>query len=230
MHHQAIRHTLTIFALVLPLMAQRAFAGDSGALPPAAANAMAQDVSPQAIAEYRRKLREYQQARSAFEAEAGAYWSAITEKRRGRNAKRREHQSITLDDYVLTQPPVYTGPKRPVNPLPEPERTAPRAQIYSGGRRSPQGCRRQLPVDAAAARKRPGFQARLRPLRIGCGTDARAGGAGLCIRDRRQRHACVAIGLPRLARDLDRDRLQPAAHHQHASNCSPSRATGSSSS
>jgi hypothetical protein len=121
MHHKAIRHTLTIFALVLPLVAQSAFGRESGALPPAVANAMAQDVSPQAIAEYRRKLREYQQARSAFEAEAGAYWSAIIEKRRGRNAKRREHQSITLDDYVLTQPPVYTGPKRPVDPLPEPE-------------------------------------------------------------------------------------------------------------
>src|SRR6202042_156242 len=46
---------------------------------------------------------------------------AISEKRRGRNAKRRDHQTIALDDYVLTQPPVYTGPKRPVNPAPEPE-------------------------------------------------------------------------------------------------------------
>ena len=45
----------------------------------------------------------------------------VYEKRRGRNAKRRERQSIALDDYVLTQPPVYTGPKRPVNPEPEPE-------------------------------------------------------------------------------------------------------------
>jgi hypothetical protein len=117
MDYRAIRHLLTVFALTAP----RAFALDSPALPPAAANAMAQDVSPQAIAEYRRKLREYQQARSAFEAEAGAYWSAIIEKRRGRNAKRREHQPITLDDYVLTQPPVFSGPKRPINPLPEPE-------------------------------------------------------------------------------------------------------------
>ena len=52
--------------------------------------------------------------------EAGAYWSSIADKRRGRNAKRREHLPIGLDDYVLTQPPVYTGPKRPVNPEPEP--------------------------------------------------------------------------------------------------------------
>ena len=82
---------------------------------------MAQAVSPQAIAEYRRKLERISGSARAFEQEAGAYWSAIAEKRRGRNAKRREHQPIALDDYVLTQPPVYTGPKRPVNPAPEPE-------------------------------------------------------------------------------------------------------------
>jgi hypothetical protein len=95
------------------------------ALPPSTANAMAQAASPQAIAEYRRKLKEYQAARTAFEEEAGAYWASISEKRRGRNAKRRERQTIALDDYVLTQPPVYTGPKRPVDPALEPAEEKP---------------------------------------------------------------------------------------------------------
>src|SRR5712664_3683905 len=63
--------------------------------------------------------------------EAGAYWNSIAEKRRGRNAKRRERQTIALDDYVLTQPPVYTGPRRPVNPSPEPsEPVEPRQRNY----------------------------------------------------------------------------------------------------
>jgi hypothetical protein len=96
-------------------------AGTAAALPASTADAMAQAASPQAIAEYRRKLSEYQEARAAFDAEAGAYWQSIADKRRGRNAKRREHQPIELNDYVLTQPPVYTGPKRPINPAPEPE-------------------------------------------------------------------------------------------------------------
>ena len=181
-------------------------------------NAMAQAASPQAIAEYRRKLQEYQEARAAFEQEAGAYWNAIAEKRRGRNAKRREHQPIALDDYVLTQPPVYTGPKRPVNPAPEPEpeRTAARAQGYSGGRRSVAGRRRAIPVHAAAAHQRNRIQARLCPRRVGGGADARAGGAGLFVRDRRHRQLRRAIGHRawRHARDLHRDRLQPVAHHQ----------------
>jgi hypothetical protein len=108
-------------ALALLLIAPQAAAIDAETLPAATAGAMAQAVSPQAIAEYRRKLKEYLEARTAFEQEASAYWSSIAEKRRGRNARRRENQTIALDDYVLTQPPVYAGPKRPVNPAPEAE-------------------------------------------------------------------------------------------------------------
>src|SRR3954454_6559880 len=107
--------------LALLLTAPQAFAMDATAIPAATADAFAQAALPQAIAEYRRKLREYQEARAAFEQEAGAYWTSISDKRRGRNAKRRERQAIGLDDYVLTHPPVYAGPKRPVNPQPEPE-------------------------------------------------------------------------------------------------------------
>jgi hypothetical protein len=123
MHCHAIRYPRYV-ALVLLLIAPQAAASDAVTPPAATAGAMAQAASPQAIAVYRRRLAEYQQARAAFEQQAGAYWSSIAEKRRGRNAKRREHQAIALDDYVLTQPPLYSGPKRPINPepsAPEPE-------------------------------------------------------------------------------------------------------------
>ena len=40
----------------------------------------------------------------------------VVEKRRVRNAKRRSRQPIELTDYVLIQPPLYTGPRRPVDP------------------------------------------------------------------------------------------------------------------
>jgi hypothetical protein len=98
-----------------------ALAGEAVPLAAGVAEAMAQAASPQAIAEYRRKLAEYQEARAAFDEDAGAYWNAIVEKRRGRNAKRRSGEPITLDDYVLEQPPVYDGPKRPVDPQPQPK-------------------------------------------------------------------------------------------------------------
>jgi hypothetical protein len=88
--------------------------------------AWAQAVSPAAIADYQAKLAQYEAVRSAYDAEAEAYWDAVAAKRRVRNAKRREHRPIELNDYVLTQPPVYSGPPRPVDPRapmqPTPER------------------------------------------------------------------------------------------------------------
>ena len=68
MRPHAIRRYPACLALALLLIAPRAAAMDAGALPAATADAMAQAVSPQAIAEYRRKLKEYQEARAAFEA------------------------------------------------------------------------------------------------------------------------------------------------------------------
>src|SRR6202011_4837267 len=125
MHSHAIRYPGPL-ALALLLIAPQAAARDATALPAATAGAMAQAASPQAIAEYRRKLREYQEARAAFETEASAYWNSISEKRRGRNAKRRDHLAVTLDDYVLTQPPRYSGPSNPVDPAPPEKLEAPR--------------------------------------------------------------------------------------------------------
>src|ERR1044072_872650 len=106
---------LRLAALALLAGASQAVATEMPALPDSVADAMAQatpQVSPQAMAEYRRKLQEWQEAQAPFE----AYWNSIAEKRRGRNAKRRAGQQITLDDYVLTQPPVYAGPPKPGDP------------------------------------------------------------------------------------------------------------------
>jgi len=82
--------------------------------------------APAAIADYEAKLAVYERVRGAYEAQASAYWDAIGEKRRARNTKRHDHLPIGLDDYVLTQPPVYSGPARPIDPRspgqPPPER------------------------------------------------------------------------------------------------------------
>jgi hypothetical protein len=126
MRSQLIRTGLGLAALALLMRGPQVSAMDSTSLPAATADAMAQAVSPQAIAEYRRKLAEYQAVHDPFEQEASAYWSDIADKRRARNAKRRDHRQVDADDYVLTQPPVYTGPKRPVNP--EPEEKKPRVR------------------------------------------------------------------------------------------------------
>lgn len=66
--------------------------------------------------DYQSRLAQYTQARQAYEEEASAYWDEVVDKRRARNAKRRANVAIEANDYVLTQPPVYSGPPRPVDP------------------------------------------------------------------------------------------------------------------
>lgn len=86
-----------------------------------------QAASAEAMAEYRRRLRDYTIAWQGFDTEATAYWNAIADKRRARLAKRRDGQPVSLEDYVLTQPPVYAGPSRPVDPA-APDRPPPAAR------------------------------------------------------------------------------------------------------
>jgi hypothetical protein len=69
-----------------------------------------------AMAEYKKKLAAWHAAYDPYEAIATPYWNSISEKRKLRFAKRRNGQTIVVEDYVLTQPPVYTGPPKPVDP------------------------------------------------------------------------------------------------------------------
>lgn len=91
-----------------------------GLLATATVPAAAQTPSPAAIADYHAKLKRYEQARKTYDIQASAYWDQIADKRRTRNVKRRERATVTLDDYVLSQPPQYTGPPRPVDPFGRP--------------------------------------------------------------------------------------------------------------
>jgi hypothetical protein len=92
--------------------------------------AVAVPASPAAMAQYRRALAEYEEAHAAYAAEADAYWSLITQKRRERAAKRASQEALSLDDYVLTQPPVYAGPPKPVDPSQTPDEKPPSSRPY----------------------------------------------------------------------------------------------------
>jgi hypothetical protein len=94
----------------------------------AGASSFAQSTpKPTSTGDYRTKTEQYALARRAFDEETSGYWKAIAEKRRVRNAKRRNSEAIELDDYVLTQPPVYKGPPRPIDPA-SPDREPPPEQ------------------------------------------------------------------------------------------------------
>jgi hypothetical protein len=95
--------------------------------PPSLAQDLQEKDKPaaRAAAAHRGAIEAYIRARRVFEDEAAAYWQSVLDKRRGRNAKRRNNETIALDDYVLTQPPVYTGPPRPPGYIPPSRDPAP---------------------------------------------------------------------------------------------------------
>ncbi|RTL52228.1 MAG: hypothetical protein EKK40_08345 [Bradyrhizobiaceae bacterium] len=89
----------------------------------------ARPVTAQQMAEYRAKLAVYKAAREQFDSQASSYWASISEKRKARIAKRRAGETIMATDYVLTQPPVYSGPPAPVDPSGVKPPPTPRAPI-----------------------------------------------------------------------------------------------------
>jgi hypothetical protein len=80
-----------------------------------------------AAEQYRNALGAYNRAHESYVAVASAYWHEIAAKRQLRNAKRARGEALSLDDYVLTQPPLYSGPPKPRNPV-QPE--VPSQRVY----------------------------------------------------------------------------------------------------
>jgi len=70
-----------------------------------------------AMAQYRHALDDYNRAWQSYAVVAASYWNSIAEKRKLRNAKRARGEALSIDDYVLAQPPVYRGPPKPTNPI-----------------------------------------------------------------------------------------------------------------
>ena len=122
--YRRFRYLLAASILLAPAALQ-AQPADGRNQPPLAASALAA-----AMAQYRRALAEYMEAQASYAAATGAYWSSIAEKRRLRATKRVNHEPISLDDYVLAQPPVYAGPPRPRNPSKPSEEAPPAPAIY----------------------------------------------------------------------------------------------------
>ncbi len=116
MWFHSICNRVGCFFAVLLLLPFQGFAGESGGNRSIAPVLAAHSSLAAATEEYRRKLEEYTAARQKYEDDTNAYWSSIVEKRRTRNVKRRNNQDVLIDDYVLTQPPVYTGPSKPLDP------------------------------------------------------------------------------------------------------------------
>jgi hypothetical protein len=108
---RGLKHLLAGLLLAGALLGVGSASGQSDPVMGAPGNVAA------AMEQYRRALDAYNAAHDKYVAVSNAYWASITEKRKLRNGKRAAGEAVALDDYVLDQPPVYTGPPKPRNPL-----------------------------------------------------------------------------------------------------------------
>jgi hypothetical protein len=105
--------------ILLSVAAQPSLSADGSNSPPLS-SAQSPDLTA-AMIQYRRALAAYLDARANYDADARVYWNSIADKRRARNGKRANHEALSINDYVLTQPPVYSGPPKPRDPSKPPE-------------------------------------------------------------------------------------------------------------
>ena len=110
--YRCLRYLLAACLVAAPAVFGAGFAAAQADQPAIAAPDIAA-----ALAQYRRALDAYDRARELYAAVANAYWNSVAAKRQLRNAKRARGEELALDDYVLDQPPVYTGPPKPRNPI-----------------------------------------------------------------------------------------------------------------
>jgi hypothetical protein len=114
--------SLSIFYLVAAFLLTPAL------MPGAAlAGAPLQDAIAKLSPEQQATLKAYESARAAYARRVDQYWRQTELKRHKRKAKIAAGKTLTAEDYVKEQPPVYQGPKRPdeiMAQLPKPPKLA----------------------------------------------------------------------------------------------------------
>jgi hypothetical protein len=85
-------------------------------MPPLPEKQFASAQAKRAAEDYRAAYAAWRRQRAQYEAAAAAYWERIGKTRSERRQKLAKGGTLSLDDYVLEQPPVYSGPPAPTPP------------------------------------------------------------------------------------------------------------------
>jgi hypothetical protein len=127
---------LLISTMLLAAMPARA---EQAATPPLPTRLYETEAEQRAVAEYRSRVKTYREAREAHERRVAGYWQDISSKRTARREKAAAGKTVTLADYVLDQPPVYSGPEMPKRPefMPPPPVSPPAVRKPSARRLLP---------------------------------------------------------------------------------------------
>lgn len=114
-------------ALIVTILA---FAGHALASerqsPPLPAKQFQTPEQRRAVASYIAEIEAYRRAFAIHDRKASAYWDAVAAKRIQRRKNRARGRAISLADYILDQPPAYSGPSKPKIPsfIPRPPKPA----------------------------------------------------------------------------------------------------------
>ena len=131
-----------------------------------------------------------------------------------------QQRTVELDDYVLTQPPVYTGPPRPPGYLAAAPRSGQAAAPIPSIADFLKAAAEQYDFVPDRPKTDAEFKQAYAKVARGRGPHQGSGRPHLCLRDRRQRHLRRPGRHRRQpqgrAADLAGDGLQPVAQHQHA--------------
>ncbi|MFM9847716.1 MAG: hypothetical protein ACKVP3_11220 [Hyphomicrobiaceae bacterium] len=85
----------------------------SPATTPGLANRISPELQSRLSESQLRQYQAYLQVRSAFDRQLDDYWDDVEDKREARRRKRSNGQAFARSDYILEQPPKYTGPPVP---------------------------------------------------------------------------------------------------------------------
>lgn len=116
LHRHTTRLGVLAFALALALFAGYAVYATVHNAPPLPERHPLTAKQRAVLALYRLQHTNWQRLADEHEKKATAYWARVNDKRIARREKRARGGTIVLADYVLEQPPVYSGPQRPAAP------------------------------------------------------------------------------------------------------------------
>ena len=105
--------SILLSAIVISVVAASAQASE---IPPLPVKQFETRERREAVEAYIAQMAAYQRANAAYNVAARKYWQKISSVRSKRRRKRARGGRITLSDYVLKQPPEFTGPPKPERP------------------------------------------------------------------------------------------------------------------
>ncbi|MGF1623212.1 MAG: hypothetical protein ACFCUR_21730 [Rhodomicrobiaceae bacterium] len=108
--------SVRVLLALTALLAAPAVPANATGIPPLPVKQFSSPEQRQAVADYVAQYEAHLKALARHEKAADSYWQLISSKRTERRRRMARDQRIRLSDYVLEQPPAFSGPEMPARP------------------------------------------------------------------------------------------------------------------